>query len=255
MVIATPVAALRATLTRVASIHASAQVVWLCKGFEVGTGLLPHQVQQEVAPSLRAGVLSGPSFAKEVAQGLPCALVMGSPHEALRSSLVEAIHGPQLRIYTSEDWIGVEVGGAVKNVMAIATGLADGLGLGMNARAALITRGLAEITRLALALGAKSETLMGLGGLGDLVLTATGDLSRNRQVGLALARGQSLKDIMSHLGHVAEGVYCAETVLNRAHVLGLEMPITQCVVEVLRETLSPVDAVQRLMGRQAKFEF
>jgi len=255
VVIATPVSALRATLKRVASINSKAQVAWLCKGFEVGTGLLPHQVQQEAAPHLKAAVLSGPSFAKEVANGLPCALVAGSPHESLRSLLVDALHGSQLRIYTSEDWVGVEVGGAVKNVMAIATGLADGLGLGMNARAALITRGLAEITRLALALGAKSETLMGLGGLGDLVLTATGDLSRNRQVGLALARGQSLEDIMTHLGHVAEGVYCAETVLSRANQLAIEMPITQCVVEVLKGKLTPSQAIKRLMGRQAKLEF
>jgi glycerol-3-phosphate dehydrogenase (NAD(P)+) len=255
IVIATPVSALRSTLARVASIQPHAHVAWLCKGFEAGTGLLPHQVQEQAAPSLKAAVLSGPSFAKEVAEGLPCALVAGSPHESLRSLLVDALHGPQLRIYSSEDWVGVEVGGAVKNVMAIATGLADGLGLGMNARAALITRGLAEITRLALALGAKSETLMGLGGLGDLVLTATGDLSRNRQVGLALARGQSLGDIMSHLGHVAEGVYCAETVLSRAQQLAIEMPITQCVVEVLKGELAPGDAIKRLMGRQAKLEF
>jgi glycerol-3-phosphate dehydrogenase (NAD(P)+) len=255
IVIATPVSALRSTLERVARINPSAHVAWLCKGFEVGTGLLPHQVQQEAAPGLKAAVLSGPSFAKEVAQGLPCALVAGSPHESLRSLLVDVLHGPQLRIYTSEDWVGVEVGGAVKNVMAIATGLADGLGLGMNARAALITRGLAEISRLALALGAKSETLMGLGGLGDLVLTATGDLSRNRQVGLALARGQSLSDTMADLGHVAEGVYCAETVLARATQLELEMPITQCVVELLKGALTPTDAIKRLMGRQAKLEF
>lgn len=255
VVIATPVAALRSTLERIDRINPHANVVWLCKGFESQTGLLPHQVQLESAQHLRAGVLSGPSFAKEVALGLPCALVAGSPHESLRSLLVSLLHGPQLRIYTSDDWMGVEVGGAVKNVMAIATGLCDGLGLGLNARAALITRGLAEITRLALALGARGETLMGLGGLGDLVLTATGDLSRNRQVGLALARGQSLPEIMAHLGHVAEGVYCAQTVLQRATHLGVEMPIAQSVVEVLNGQLAPQDAIKRLMGRQAKLEF
>ena len=179
-------------------------------------GLLAHEIQAEVAPGLLAGVLSGPSFAQEVAQGQPTALVAASPHAAVRDALVAAFHGPTLRVYANDDIVGVEVGGAVKNVLAIATGLADGLALGLNARAALITRGLAEMTRLGCALGARADTFMGLSGLGDLVLTATGDLSRNRKVGLLLAQGRSLAEAVDSLGHVAEGVYCARTVVRRA---------------------------------------
>ena len=159
-----------------------------------------------------------------------------------------------LRVYANEDVVGVEVGGAVKNVLAIATGLCDGLQLGLNARAALITRGLSEIARLGLALGAKADTFMGLSGLGDLVLTATGDLSRNRRVGLALAQGKSLAQAVQELGHVAEGVYCAHTVLHRARRLGLEMPITECVVQLLEGHIRPAQAVAQLMGRDPASE-
>ncbi len=167
---------------------------------------------------------------------------------------MQALHGGSLRVYSSPDPVGVEVGGAVKNVLAIATGIADGMALGLNARAALITRGLAEMTRLGLALGAMAETFMGLSGLGDLVLTATGDLSRNRRVGLRLAAGVSLEQILHELGHVAEGVYSAETVLNRARTLGVEMPITEAVVAVLRGELAPRAAVAALMTREARAE-
>ena len=170
------------------------------------------------------------------------------------TSAVGGFHGPTLRVYGNEDLIGVEVGGAVKNVLAIATGLADGLNLGLNARAALITRGLAEIARLGAALGAHAETFMGLSGLGDLVLTATGDLSRNRRVGLLLAEGKSLQDAVQSLGHVAEGVYSARTVLQRARHLGVDMPITECVVGLLDGELKPVEAVAALMGRDPKGE-
>jgi glycerol-3-phosphate dehydrogenase (NAD(P)+) len=200
-------------------------------------------------------VLSGPSFALEVARGQPTALVAASRDAALAASAVAAFHGPALRIYTSDDVVGVEVGGAVKNVLAIATGIVDGMPQpGLNARAALITRGLAEMTRLGLALGARADTFMGLSGLGDLVLTATGNLSRNRRVGLLLAQGLPLARILAELGHVAEGVYSAATVLARAQRLGVEMPITEAVVAVLEGRLTPQTAMGELMGRQARAE-
>ena len=213
-----------------------------------------HEIQALVAPGLQAGVLSGPSFAQEVAQGKPTALVAASGHAAVRNALVQAFHSPTLRVYANDDVVGVEVGGAVKNVLAIATGLCDGLELGLNARAALITRGLTEMTRLGLALGARAETFMGLSGLGDLVLTATGDLSRNRRVGLALAQGKSLQQAIDELGHVAEGVYCARTVVQRADSLGVDMPISRCVVELLDGRIRPAQAVAALMGRDPTFE-
>jgi glycerol-3-phosphate dehydrogenase (NAD(P)+) len=253
VVVATPMAGLRNVLTSLAG--ADAPVVWLCKGFESGTGLMPHEVQDQVAPNLRAGALSGPSFALEVARQQPTALVAASPHASVRDAMVNAFHGPSLRVYANHDMVGVEVGGAVKNVLAIATGLCDGLNLGLNARAALITRGLAEMTRLGLALGAQSDTFMGLSGLGDLVLTATGDLSRNRKVGLLLAQGQTLAQAVASLGHVAEGVYSARTVMQRAQLLGVDMPITAAVVALLDGACSAQQAVQALMGRDPKGEF
>ncbi len=256
VIIATPMAGLRGLLTGLAD--TPLPVAWLCKGFEAGgdppRGLLGHEIQAEVAPRMAAGALSGPSFALEVARGQPTALVAASPQAAVRDTLVAALHSPSLRVYANDDLVGVEVGGAVKNVLAIATGLCDGLGLGLNARAALITRGLAEITRLGLALGARAETFMGLSGLGDLVLTATGDLSRNRQVGLLLAKGQTLAQAVQSLGHVAEGVYCARTVVQRAALLGVDMPIASAVVQMLDGTLTPAAAVSALMGRDARFE-
>ncbi|MBX9817093.1 MAG: NAD(P)-dependent glycerol-3-phosphate dehydrogenase, partial [Burkholderiaceae bacterium] len=256
VVVATPMAALRGMLMQLQGV--SAPVAWLCKGFESSVqgahGLLGHEVQAQAAPQLRAGVLSGPSFAQEVAAGQPTALVAASAHANVRDALVTAFHGSSLRVYANDDVVGVEVGGAVKNVLAIATGLCDGLQLGLNARAALVTRGLAEITRLGLALGAKPETFMGLSGLGDLVLTATGDLSRNRKVGLALAQGQTLPQAVQALGHVAEGVYSARTVLQRAQHLGVPMPITQGVVDLLDGRLRPTQAVMALMGREPTAE-
>lgn len=251
-IVATPMAGLRQTLTTLADVPSS--VAWLCKGFEAATGWMPHEVQAEVAPRLRAGALSGPSFAQEVAAGQPAALVAASRHASVRDALVQAFHGPALRIYANEDIVGVEVGGAVKNVLAIATGLCDGLSLGLNARAALITRGLAEMTRLGLALGARSETFMGLSGLGDLVLTATGDLSRNRKVGLLLAQGLTLAQAVESLGHVAEGVYSARTVHQRAQALGVDMPITAAVVALLEGSLKTSEVVQLLMGRGPRGE-
>jgi glycerol-3-phosphate dehydrogenase (NAD(P)+) len=255
-IIATPMAALREQLLLLRD--AACPVAWLCKGVEPALagadGLLAHEVQAQVAPTLVAGVLSGPSFAQEVAQGRPTALVAASFHADLRDALVDAFHGPSLRVYANEDIVGVEVGGAVKNVLAIATGLADGLALGLNARAALITRGLAEMTRLGLALGARADTFMGLSGLGDLVLTATGDLSRNRRVGLLLAQGQTLAQAVDSLGHVAEGVYCARTVVQRARHLGVEMPIAESVVALLDGRVRPAEAVAELMKREPGLE-
>jgi glycerol-3-phosphate dehydrogenase (NAD(P)+) len=251
-IIATPMAGLRGTLQALKG--STASVAWLCKGFEAETGLMPHEVQAQVAPALLAGALNGPSFAQEVARTQPTALVAASPHASVRDALVKAFHGSALRVYANEDIVGVEVGGAVKNVLAIATGLCDGLDLGLNARAALITRGLAEMTRLGVALGAKPETFMGLSGLGDLVLTATGDLSRNRKVGLLLAQGLSLEQAVASLGHVAEGVYSARTVWLRAQSLGVDMPITEAVVALLDGRLQAREAVQVLMGRGPRGE-
>lgn len=258
VVVATPMAALRGMLERLA--RQRVPVAWLCKGFEAAqecsgvTGLLGHEVQAAVAPGLKAGVLSGPSFAQEVACGQPTALVAASAHAEVREALVAAFHGPSLRVYANDDAVGVEVGGAVKNVLAIATGLCDGLRLGLNARAALVTRGLAEMTRLGLALGARAETFMGLSGLGDLVLTATGDLSRNRKVGQLLAQGLSLQQAVDSLGHVAEGVYSARTVVQRARTLRVEMPISEAVVALLDGSLQPAQAVAALMGRDPRDE-
>ena len=254
VIVATPMSALRSMLTKLSQINAP--LAWLCKGVEpaqadgASVGLLAHEVHRQVAPGVVGGVLSGPSFALEVAQGRPTALVAASEHAALRDALVEAFHGPNLRVYGNDDIVGVEVGGAVKNVLAIATGLCDGLALGLNARAALITRGLAEMTRFGLALGARAETFMGLSGLGDLVLTATGDLSRNRRIGLLLAQGRTLEQAVASLGHVAEGVYCARTVVQRARHLSIEMPIAEGVVALLDGAVRPVDAVAGLMGRE-----
>ncbi|CAJ0796138.1 Glycerol-3-phosphate dehydrogenase [NAD(P)+] [Ralstonia condita] len=258
-VIASPVAGL-ADLTRAIAAHSGVRnVIWLCKGFDPETGALPHAIVAEVLAQtgrtdLAVGVLSGPSFAKEVAQGLPCAMTVASTSEALCKLTQRAFHHHAMRVYGSDDLVGVEVGGAVKNVLAIATGAADGLGLGLNARAALVTRGLAEMTRLGLALGGRPETFMGLTGMGDLLLTATGDLSRNRAVGMQLAQGRTLDDILRSLGHVAEGVRCARAVAALARARGVDMPITFTVCEVLFEGLAPARAVERLLQRDAKSE-
>lgn len=231
------------------------QIVWLCKGFEEHTHLLPDQVVQEVmGDSVTYGALSGPSFALEVARGLPCALTIASQSPALCQTVVHVLHGAAMRVYSTDDVIGVEVGGAVKNILAIATGINDGLGLGLNARAALMTRGMAEIGRLCKALGGRPETLMGLTGLGDLILTCTGNLSRNRQVGLALAEGKALSTIVEELGQVAEGVRCALAVRALAKLHQVEMPITDAVADVLFEGLSAQEAIGRLLMRDAKNE-
>lgn len=257
-IVATAVAGLRSTLTalvpRLGPGAACNGILWLCKGLEPDSGLLPHQGAASLLRGLPGGVLSGPSFAQEVAAGLPVALTVASGDESLQSSAVQAFHHGSARIYTSDDVLGVELGGALKNVMAIAAGICDGLELGHNARAALITRGLAEITRLGVAMGARPETFVGLTGLGDLVLTCTGDLSRNRQVGLALARGETLAGIVTRLGHVAEGVACARAADALAARHGIEMPIVAAVNQVLAGTLAAGEAVDALLAREPRAE-
>ena len=254
LIVATPVAGLRPLACQLTSTSIP-NLIWLCKGFEEHSGLLPHQIVHEVLGSaLPCGALSGPSFAIEVARGLPTALTMASVSPALREHVVKALHGPRLRIYATDDVVGVEVGGAVKNILAIATGLTDGLSLGTNARAALITRGLAEISRLGIALGGRADTFMGLAGVGDLMLTCTGALSRNRCVGLGLAEGKPLSRVVQELGHVAEGVRCAEAVRLLAAQLQVDMPIVNAVASVLFDGAEPQQAVARLLARDARIE-
>ena len=254
LIAACPVAGLRPLLGQLKS-RAIPNIVWLCKGFEYETGLLPHQVVAEVlGDSVPGAALSGPSFAQEVAKGLPCALTAASGSAELRRRVVSLVHGGNMRVYSCDDLVGVEVGGAVKNVLAIATGVADGLGLGLNARAALITRGLAEITRLGTALGGQPGTFMGLTGMGDLILTCTGDLSRNRRVGLELASGKKLDQVVAELGHVAEGVPCARAVRDLAAKMEVDMPITNAVAGVLFDGDDARAMVVKLLAREARGE-
>ena len=253
---ATAVAGLRPLLHLLRERQSTTPLVWLCKGFEEGTGLLPHQVVQEVRgnSALPCGALSGPSFAIEVARGLPCALTLAARDAGFARTTAALLHGGRLRVYYTTDLVGVEVGGAVKNVLAIAVGISDGMGLGQNARAALVTRGLAEIQRLGVALGASAETIMGLTGAGDLILTATGDLSRNRKVGVELSAGKPLAEILGSLGHVAEGVRSAREVLALAARNGVEMPITRAVNAVLAGEVSPRAALEMLLSRDPRSE-
>lgn len=260
IVLATPMAGLvdicHALRNRLTQGPSPLGVVWTCKGLTPDTAKLPHELMEELLsdwPNLALGVLSGPSFAKEVARGLPVALTIASHHQHLRDRVTEIFHGDQMRIYGSSDLVGVEVGGALKNVMAIACGISDGLGLGDNARAALITRGLAEMSRFGVALGAQPATLFGLTGLGDLVLTATGNQSRNRQVGLQIGQGQSLDQILAG-GLTAEGARCARAVQARARSLNIAMPITDAVCDTLFNGVSPANAVAKLMSRSATDE-
>ncbi len=258
LVVATPVAGLRSTVAAIRGRFAGGEgrvpMLWLCKGLERETGLLPHQVVAQEAPGVASGALSGPSFAQEVAAGLPVALTAASADEAVTRAAVQAFHHAAARIYHSDDLVGVEIGGALKNVMAVAAGISDGLSLGHNARAALITRGLAEISRFGVAQGARAETFTGLTGLGDLVLTCTGDLSRNRRAGLGLAAGRPLAEVLAELGHVAEGVACAPVVHRRAGELGVDLPIVGAVRAVLDGALGAREAVLSLLAREPKRE-
>ncbi|HMT78964.1 MAG TPA: NAD(P)H-dependent glycerol-3-phosphate dehydrogenase [Azonexus sp.] len=255
LIVSTPIAGLRPTLERLKTLGCVLPVLWVCKGFEAGSGKLPHQVVADVlGVEAVCGALSGPSFAEEVAAGQPTAVSLAANDPAFAREAARQLHTTRLRIYANDDLVGVEVGGAVKNVLAIATGVCDGLGLGLNSRAALMTRGLAEIARLGLALGADRQTFMGLAGMGDLILTCTGDLSRNRRVGLALAHDKSLAQILDELGHVAEGVYTAREVDQLSSRLGIDMPISAAVAAVLDGRLSAADALEQLMARDPKEE-
>lgn len=275
VIVAVPVAALRSTLQQIAGrfplLNPLPQageeanekgnikfpaVIWVCKGFESGTSQFPHQIVAETLPAtFPRGVLSGPSFAQEVARNLPTALTLASSDGEFAQRTATALHHSRLRIYSSTDVVGVEIGGAVKNVLAIAAGISDGMQMGLNARAALLTRGLAEMTRLGLQMGGRAETLGGLSGVGDLILTCTGDLSRNRQVGMLLAQRNSLSTILDELGHVAEGVYTAREVHRIAQRLGVDMPICEAVYRVLYENLAADKAVEALLNRQPGSEF
>jgi glycerol-3-phosphate dehydrogenase (NAD(P)+) len=256
ILIALPSHALRETLGRIKPLlDGDERISWATKGFELSSGKLPHQVVQEILGSERSmAVLSGPTFAKEVGAGLPTALTIAANDEQFASDLAAALSGDNFRAYTSGDIVGVEVGGAVKNVLAIGAGISDGLGFGANTRIALINRGLAEMTRLGVALGARQDTFTGLAGMGDLVLTCTDNLSRNRRMGLAIARGQSIAEAQDEIQQVVEGVVAAKAVQQVAHSLGVEMPISQQIYRILYEGAPPRDAVRALMGRALKPE-
>ncbi len=257
VLVVVPSHAFRSVLERLAPLlRAGMRIVWATKGLEMRGGKLMHQVLQEVlGQAYPYAVLSGPTFAREVARGLPTAATVGSHHPELAVEVAELLHGESFRAYTSEDVIGIQLGGAVKNVLAIAAGVSDGLGFGANARAALITRGLAEMLRLGAAMGGRQETFMGLAGLGDLVLTCTDDQSRNRRFGLALARGRSAEQARAEIGQVVEGAQTARVVVDLAARHAVEMPITAEVYRVLYEDLDPREAVHRLFARAQKPEF
>lgn len=253
--VVTPLAGLRDTVRELNDLAPGVPLLWACKGLEAGSGKLPHEIiTEELGTDARCGVLTGPSFAMEVARGLPTAITLAATDLAFAETWVSVLHQPRLRIYANTDPVGCEIGGAVKNVMAIAAGVSDGMGFGLNARAALITRGLAEIARLGRALGGRTETLMGLAGMGDLILTCTGDLSRNRRVGLTLAQGKTLNDILRDLGHVAEGVSTAREVVSLAARVKVEMPICEAVNALLHHGLAARTAVEQLLARDPRHE-
>jgi glycerol-3-phosphate dehydrogenase (NAD(P)+) len=233
-----------------------AGVAWATKGFEPGSGRFLHEVAGEVfGPDVPLAVVTGPSFAKEVTQGLPTAVTVHADDAGFAQLVAETMHGPSFRAYTGDDMVGAELGGAMKNVLAVATGVADGMGLGLNARAGLITRGLNEMLRLAAAIGGRPETLMGLAGLGDLVLTSTGDLSRNRRLGLALGRGKGIEEAVAEIGQVVESIQTADEVMRQAERHGIELPISNAVRAVLHGELTPADGLKQLMARDQKPEY
>jgi glycerol-3-phosphate dehydrogenase (NAD(P)+) len=236
--------------------RADAGVAWATKGFEPGSGRFLHEVAGDIlGDAVPLAVVTGPSFAREVAQGLPTALTVHSDDEAFAQTVAEALHGPAFRAYTGNDMLGAELGGAMKNVLAVATGIADGMALGLNARAGLITRGLNEMLRLNAAIGGRAETLMGLAGLGDLVLTCTGDLSRNRRLGLALGRGQSIAQAVAEIGQVVESVQTVDEVMRLANRHGIELPISELVQRVLHEEITPREGLKIILSREQKPEY
>jgi len=246
-----PVAGLRTTLQQMATLNPLVSLILACKGFETDSAKLPCQVVEEIYPAgITCGVLSGPSFAWEVAKGLPTALTLASHDEIFARNVAGEIRTASLRVYSGSDVIGVEVGGALKNVIAIAAGISDGIAFGNNARAALITRGLAEITRLGMALGGRRETFTGLTGIGDLILTCTGNLSRNRRVGMMLAAGRQLEEILPEIGHVTEGVYTVREAYGLGQRLQIDMPVTQAVYSILYEQVPVEMAIKDMLDRE-----
>jgi glycerol-3-phosphate dehydrogenase (NAD(P)+) len=256
LLVAVPSHAFRQVLGVVAPLlPAGVGYAWATKGFEPGTGRLLHELVAERLPGTPAAVVTGPSFAREVAAGMPTAVTVHSDHDAFAHQVAELLHGHAFRAYTGNDMLGAELGGAMKNVLAVATGVADGMQLGLNARAGLITRGMNEMLRLGAALGAKPQTLMGLAGLGDLVLTCTGDLSRNHRFGFALGRGVPLKQALADIGQVVEGAVTADEVMRLAARHGLDLPISQHVQAVLRGDMTPTAALDSLLARERKPEY
>jgi glycerol-3-phosphate dehydrogenase (NAD(P)+) len=257
VLVVTPSHAFNQTMTALAPHRRQgAGVAWATKGFEPGSGRFLHEVAGEIlGPDVPLAVVTGPSFAREVAQGLPTAVTVHSDDEEFAFLVAEALHGPTFRAYTGSDMLGAELGGAMKNVLAVATGIADGMNLGLNARAGLITRGLNEMLRLNAALGGRAETLMGLAGLGDLVLTSTGDLSRNRRLGLALGRGQSIAEAVAEIGQVVESVDTVDEVMRLANRHGIELPISELVQRVLHEQITPAEALKIILSREQKPEY
>ena len=254
-----PTSAFRQMLTDIKEINSNASIIWANKGLEEGTAKLPHEVALDVLgnPELSRrdfGVISGPSFAAELVRGLPTAVTLATTDEKLAQEAGSIFHHENMRVYTSQDIAGVSVGGALKNVIAIAAGISDGMGFGNNARAALITRGLSEISRFGQAIGANSDTFSGLAVAGDLVLTCTGEYSRNREVGIRLAQGKKISEILKGLGHVAEGVFTTKEVIKRGMNLNIDMPITQEVSNVIHDKKSPKEAFEDLLGRALKPE-
>jgi glycerol-3-phosphate dehydrogenase (NAD(P)+) len=257
VLVAVPSHAFTATLHALAPLRpAHAGVSWATKGFEPGSGRFLHEVAAEVlGPDVPLAVITGPSFAREVAAGLPTALTVHSDDDRFAQSVADILHGPTFRVYTGSDLRGAELGGAMKNVLAVATGAADGMALGLNARTGLITRGLNEMLRLNAAIGGRADTLMGLAGLGDLVLTCTGELSRNRRLGLALGRGQSLDEAVREIGQVVESVQTVDEVMRQAARYGIELPISSAVQAVLHGQITPAQALQQLLAREQKAEY
>jgi len=257
LLVSVPSHAFVQTLHTIAPLRpAHAGLAWATKGFEPGSGRFLHEVAAEsLTPSVPLAVVTGPSFAREVAQGLPTALTVHSDNAGFAEQVACILHGPAFRAYTGQDIRGAELGGAMKNVLAVATGVADGMSLGLNARAGLITRGLNEMLRLNRALGGQPETLMGLAGLGDLVLTCTGDLSRNRRLGLALGRGQAMDEAVREIGQVVESIQTADEVMRLAERHGIDLPITENVRDVLHGDITPAEGLARLMAREQKAEY
>lgn len=256
VLVVTPSHAFRELVEQLATLPSRFRgLAWATKGFEPGTGRFLHELVEEILPGQPAAIVTGPSFAREVVDGLPTAVTVHSDDVEFAQTVAERLHGPTFRAYTGNDMLGAELGGAMKNVLAVATGVADGMQLGLNARAGLITRGLNEMLRLGVALGARAETLMGLAGLGDLVLTCTGDLSRNRRLGLALGRGTPLREAVAEIGQVVESVQTADEVIRLAARHGVELPIAQCVQRVLHEEITPTEGLRLLLSREQKPEY